>query len=183
VLKAQSSLHWDLGETNGTVALRVPDHEIALELLGDIGPMAVTSANTTGDPAARTVTEAQSMLGESVAVYLDGGPAAEGEASTIVDCTGEAAVTLRLGAIPQERIDEVLAPAADDLEPAADSDLQHDTQPDEASTADADPSFWLDDTPQPAVDVASADGADTTADVDAPARTTAGPENGTTPTQ
>ena len=58
VLKAQTSLHWDLGETNGTVALRVPDHEIALELLGDIGPMAVTSANTTGDPAARTVDEA-----------------------------------------------------------------------------------------------------------------------------
>ena len=80
VLKAQTSLHWDLGETNGTVALRVPDHEITLELLGDIGPMAVTSANTTGDPAARTVDEAVGMLGESVGVYLDGGPAGEGAA-------------------------------------------------------------------------------------------------------
>ncbi len=114
VLKAHTSLTWDLGETNGTVALRVPDNDIALELLGEIGPMAVTSANTTGHPAARTVTEAKDMLGESVAVYLDGGPAAEGEASTILDCTGEAPVTLRLGALSQEDIDAVLAP-----EPAA----------------------------------------------------------------
>jgi tRNA threonylcarbamoyl adenosine modification protein (Sua5/YciO/YrdC/YwlC family) len=110
VLKAQTSLHWDLGETNGTVALRVPDHELALELLGDIGPMAVTSANTTGDPAARTVDEAVAMLGESVGVYLDGGPAGEGEPSTIVDCTGETPVTLRLGALSQEDIDAALAP-------------------------------------------------------------------------
>ncbi len=110
VLKAQTSLHWDLGETNGTVALRVPDHELALELLGDIGPMAVTSANTTGAPAARTVDEAQGMLGESVGVYLDGGPAGEGQPSTIVDCTGETPVTLRLGALSQAEIDAALAP-------------------------------------------------------------------------
>jgi tRNA threonylcarbamoyl adenosine modification protein (Sua5/YciO/YrdC/YwlC family) len=110
VLKAQTSLHWDLGETNGTVALRVPDHELALELLGDIGPMAVTSANTTGDPAARTVDEAVAMLGESVGVYLDGGPAGEGQPSTIVDCTGETPVTLRVGALSQADIDAALAP-------------------------------------------------------------------------
>ena len=112
VLKAQTSLHWDLGETNGTVALRVPDHEITLELLGDIGPMAVTSANTTGDPAARTVDEAVGMLGESVGVYLDGGPVSEGQPSTIVDCTGETPVTLRLGAITQDELDEALVPGA-----------------------------------------------------------------------
>src|SRR6476469_10474746 len=87
VLKAQTSLHWDLGETNVTVALRVPTQEIALDLLGDIGPMAVTSANTTGDPAARSVDEAQAMLGETVSVYLDAGPAGENEPSTIIDCT------------------------------------------------------------------------------------------------
>ncbi len=90
VLQAQTSLHWDLGDTNGTVALRVPDHDLTLELLGDVGPMAVTSANTTGDPAARTVDEAVAMLGETVSVYLDAGPAGDGEASTIIDCTGEA---------------------------------------------------------------------------------------------
>jgi L-threonylcarbamoyladenylate synthase len=110
VLKAQTSLHWDLGETNGTVALRVPAHEVTLELLGDIGPMAVTSANTTGDQAARTVDEAVGMLGESVGVYLDGGPAGEGQASTIVDCTGETPVTLRLGAVTQDELDAALVP-------------------------------------------------------------------------
>ena len=110
VLKAQTSLHWDLGETNGTVALRVPDHEITLELLGDIGPMAVTSANTTGDPAARTADEASAMLGESVAVYLDGGTAGEGQPSTIIDCTGETPVTLRLGALSQADVDVALEP-------------------------------------------------------------------------
>jgi tRNA threonylcarbamoyl adenosine modification protein (Sua5/YciO/YrdC/YwlC family) len=113
VLKAQTSLHWDLGDTNGTVALRVPDNELALELLGDIGPMAVTSANTTGDPAARTVDEAVAMLGESVAVYLDGGPAGEGQPSTIVDCTGETPVTLRHGALSQADIDAALEPEAE----------------------------------------------------------------------
>ncbi len=116
VLKAQTSLHWDLGDTNGTVALRVPANEVALELLGEIGPMAVTSANTTGDPAARSVDDAVAMLGESVAVYLDAGPASDGEASTIIDCTGEAPITLRLGAIAQEVIDAALVP--DDAEPA-----------------------------------------------------------------
>ncbi|MEO7446756.1 MAG: L-threonylcarbamoyladenylate synthase [Humibacillus sp.] len=110
VLKAQTSLHWDLGETNGTVALRVPDHELTLELLGEMGPMAVTSANTTGDPAARSIDEAQAMFGESVAVYLDFGPAGDGEASTIIDCTGEAPVTLRVGALTQEAIDDALVP-------------------------------------------------------------------------
>ena len=128
VLKAQTSLHWDLGETNGTVALRVPAHETTLELLGDIGPMAVTSANTTGDPAARTVDEAVGMLGESVAVYLDGGPAGEGQPSTIVDCTGETPVTLRLGAVSQEELDEALVPEPvleapePDAEPSAEAD-------------------------------------------------------------
>ena len=125
VLKAQTSLHWDLGETNGTVALRVPDHELALELLGDIGPMAVTSANTTGDPAARTVDEAVAMLGESVGVYLDGGPAGEGRPSTIVDCTGETPLTLRIGALSQEDLDAALAVApGSELEPEADATVE-----------------------------------------------------------
>jgi tRNA threonylcarbamoyl adenosine modification protein (Sua5/YciO/YrdC/YwlC family) len=145
VLKAQTSLHWDLGETNGTVALRVPDHEITLELLGDIGPMAVTSANTTGDPAARTVDEAAAMLGESVEVYLDGGPAGEGRPSTIVDCTGETPVTLRLGAIDQDALDEALVPEPvleapePDGESDGESDGDPDAQPDPDSDAHAEP--------------------------------------------
>ncbi|WP_347352077.1 L-threonylcarbamoyladenylate synthase [Intrasporangium sp.] len=110
VLRAHPSLHWDLGDTNGTVALRVPDHPVALELLGQVGPMAVTSANVTGEPAARTAEQARAMLGESVAVYLDAGPVDAGDPSTVVDCTGSHPVTLRLGALGQAEVDAALAP-------------------------------------------------------------------------
>src|SRR6478752_4876609 len=103
VLESQPSLTWDLGETNGTVALRMPDHEIALALLGQAGPMAVTSANLTGQPPARTVAEAQEQLGASVAVYLDGGPA-----SAILDCTGTTPLTLREGALTRAEIDAAI---------------------------------------------------------------------------
>lgn len=86
VLPARSSLVWDLGETKGTVALRMPANRIALELLSETGPLAVSSANLTGRPAARTAAEAKEMLGESVSVYLDGGIGGD-EPSTIVDAT------------------------------------------------------------------------------------------------
>jgi tRNA threonylcarbamoyl adenosine modification protein (Sua5/YciO/YrdC/YwlC family) len=108
VVESQPSLTWDLGETNGTVALRMPDHEVALALLAEAGPMAVTSANRTGMPAAQTVAEAQEQLGDAVAVYLDAGPAPGGVASTILDCTGGAPVTLREGALPRQIIDDAL---------------------------------------------------------------------------
>lgn len=114
VLHAQPSLAWDLGDTGGTVALRIPDHELALELLRETGPLAVSSANSTGDPAARTIGEAEGMLGESVAVYLDAGPVAgDGTASTIVDGTGLTADggvlrVLREGAISRAELAEAL---------------------------------------------------------------------------
>ena len=88
ILKAQPSLHWDLGETKGTVALRVPDHKIALALLEETGPLAVSSANLTGEPAATTAAQAADYLKLTVAVYLDAGPSPKGEASTILDLTG-----------------------------------------------------------------------------------------------
>ncbi|CAB4559383.1 MAG: threonylcarbamoyl-AMP synthase [Actinobacteria bacterium] len=87
ILKAQSSLTWDLGETKGTVALRMPDHKIALALLQETGPLAVSSANLTGQPAATTCQQAEQYLGDKVAVYLDGGNSPKGEASTILDLT------------------------------------------------------------------------------------------------
>ena len=108
VLLAQPSLHWDLGETAGTVALRMPDDEIALEVLRETGPLAVTSANRTGEPAATSVTDAAVQLGPAVSVYLDGGPRTSQEPSTIIDCTGEHPVVLRLGAIGRERLEEIL---------------------------------------------------------------------------
>lgn len=102
IVRAQASLMWDLGDTNGTVALRMPDDALALSLLSETGPLAVTSANRTGQPAARTVVEAATALGPAVEVYLDGGPSAGGLPSTIVDCTGAEPVVLRHGAICDE---------------------------------------------------------------------------------
>jgi L-threonylcarbamoyladenylate synthase len=87
ILPAQSSLQWDLGETRGTVALRMPSNRIALELLSETGPLAVSSANLTGEPAATTAAGAEAMLGESVSVYLDDGKGGS-VSSTIVDATG-----------------------------------------------------------------------------------------------
>ena len=87
ILKAQPSLQWDLGETKGTVALRVPDHKIALALIEETGPLAVSSANLTGEPAATTCAQAHGYLESAVQVFLDGGPSPKGEASTILDLT------------------------------------------------------------------------------------------------
>lgn len=117
VLKAHTSLQWDLGDTNGTVALRMPADEIALQLLADVGPMAVTSANSTGSPPARTADEAITMLSDSVAVFLDGGPVSSDGPSTIIDCTGRTPATLRDGALPQHVIDAALEPQPQPRQP------------------------------------------------------------------
>ncbi|WP_439591414.1 L-threonylcarbamoyladenylate synthase [Microbacterium sp.] len=120
VLPAQPSLTWDLGETHGTVAVRMPANRIALELLEETGPLAVSSANLTGKNAAVFVDDARAMLGESVEIYLDGGPSARGISSTIVDATslvgGDEPVVrvLREGAVERARLREVLG---DLLEP------------------------------------------------------------------
>lgn len=99
ICKQQPSLTWDLGETHQTVAVRMPDDARALALLKVTGPLAVSSANLTGEPAATTVDEAEAMLGESVAVYLDGGPSPSGVPSTILDATGSTPRVLRAGPI------------------------------------------------------------------------------------
>lgn len=110
VLAAQPSLQWDLGETGGTVALRIPDHALTLELLRETGPLAVSSANRTGEPAARTAAAARDMLGHIVAVFLDEGETpGDGTPSTIVDGTrlteeGGMLRILRAGAISEARL-------------------------------------------------------------------------------
>jgi len=108
VLHSQASLMWDLGETNGTVALRMPENETALRLLTEVGPMAVTSANVSGQPPASSILDAATPLGSAVSVYLDAGPSAGGLASTILDCTRESPVILRAGAISAGQIQQVL---------------------------------------------------------------------------
>ena len=124
VLPAQPSLVWDLGETLGTVAVRVPEGRVALELLAETGPLAVSSANLTGRAAAISALDAEKMLGESVAVYLDDGLSRDGIASTIVDATSlvrrdaeDATAVVRIlrdGAVSREQLREVLG---DLLEP------------------------------------------------------------------
>lgn len=108
VLVAQPSLAWDLGETNGTVAVRVPQDPTALALLARVGPMAVTSANRTGYPPAMTIIDAATQLGAAVGEYLDGGPCQVGEASSIVDCTGPSPRLLRYGAVSRTQLQEAL---------------------------------------------------------------------------
>jgi L-threonylcarbamoyladenylate synthase len=112
VCRAARSLSWDLGDTKGTVAIRMPQDDLALDLLRETGPMAVTSANLTGAAPATTAADARDQLGDSVAVYLDGGTRSGGVASTIVDLTGEQPRLLRRGAISIGRLREVAAVAA-----------------------------------------------------------------------
>ena len=108
VVAQAPSLAWDLGDTDGTVMLRMPLHPVAIEVLREVGPMAVSSANVSGRPPATTAEEAREQLGDAVSVYLDGGTAATAVASTIVDVTGEVPTILREGAISAEAISEVL---------------------------------------------------------------------------
>jgi L-threonylcarbamoyladenylate synthase len=114
VCRSSPTLVWDLGETKGTVAVRMPLHQVALDLLKRTGPLAVSSANASGRPAATTVDEAMDQLGDAVAVYLDGGPCADDVPSTIVDLTGSVPRLLRQGVITVERLREVIPLALED---------------------------------------------------------------------
>ena len=108
IVQQAPSLDWDLGDTRGTVAVRMPLHPVAIELLEQTGPMAVSSANRSGMPPATTAAEAREQLGDAVAVYLDGGPAQAGVASTIVDLTGEVPAVVRAGAVSHAALREVV---------------------------------------------------------------------------
>ncbi|QCR19688.1 L-threonylcarbamoyladenylate synthase [Agrococcus sp. SGAir0287] len=122
IVRAQPSLSWDLGETKGTVALRMPANDVALGLLAETGPLAVSSANRHGEPASTTAAAPAEALAESVAVVLDGGEVGEGyephetdgraqNGSTIVDATGERIRIVRQGVLSRERIAEVVGEA------------------------------------------------------------------------
>jgi L-threonylcarbamoyladenylate synthase len=108
VCRSSPTLVWDLGETKGTVALRMPLHHVALDLLKKTGPLAVSSANVSGQPSATTVDEAMAQLGDSVSVYLDAGPCPGDVPSTIVDLTGSVPRLLRRGVISVDRLQEVV---------------------------------------------------------------------------
>lgn len=115
VVRQVPSLQWDLGDSDGTVMLRMPLHPVAIELLREVGPMAVSSANISGQTPACDVAEAQRQLGDRVEVYLDGGPAARRAASTIVDLSGPTPRILRVGPISAAAIATVLETDPDEL--------------------------------------------------------------------
>ena len=141
----QSSLQWDLGDTRGTVAVRMPLHDITLELIQRTGPLAVSSANSTGMPAATNAEEAIDMLGDEVAVVLDAGETPGEQPSTIVDCTGDRPRILREGAIPAAEIHRVLADTGHVFEGG--DDVDGDDHPADADDSGADEDEDEDDKP------------------------------------
>lgn len=108
IVEHAPTLQWDLGDTRGTVAVRMPLHPIALDILTQVGPMAVSSANISGSAPAEDVADAEHQLGDQVSVYLDAGSITAGVASTIVDVTGEVPKVLRTGAVSLGALREVL---------------------------------------------------------------------------
>lgn len=108
VVRQAPSLPWDLGDAHGTVMLRMPLHPVAIELLREVGPMAVSSANISGRPAAVSAADAREQLGDLVDVYLDAGPSEQQAASTIVDLSGAHPRILRTGPVTAEAVAEVL---------------------------------------------------------------------------
>lgn len=115
VLQSPPSLNWDLGDTENTVSLRMPDSPLLIELMKETGPLAVSAANTAGAPVATTAAEAKELFGDAVAVYLDGGPigAADadaedaGDAGDAGDADGEASD--RRTALPSTILDATIA--------------------------------------------------------------------------
>lgn len=129
VVAADPNLMWDLGDSQGTVSVRMPLDDVTLDIIRAVGPLAVTSANLAGQPAASTAREAQRQLGDGVAVYVDDGPRRGADPSTIVDLTRHEPHVLRQGALDP---DEVLAVARGELDPM---DVGRDDAP---ASADAD---------------------------------------------
>lgn len=135
IATAPDTLRMDLGDRGNTIAVRVPDHEFTRELLRRTGPLAVTSANISGQEAALTIAEAIEQLGDAVSVYLDAGTMWGPVPSTILDLTASGPRLLREGRItaadinavapgllPEEPADEPRAEQPDQVAPTASDD-------------------------------------------------------------
>ncbi|WP_433374218.1 L-threonylcarbamoyladenylate synthase [Streptosporangium sp. CA-115845] len=120
ICRANRSLSWDLGDAKGTVAIRMPLHAVALDLLKETGPMAVSSANRSGAPATTSAADAEKQLGDSVSVYLDAGPCESDTPSTILDLTTAVPRLLRRGAVAVEKLRGVIGYVATDAGPEPD---------------------------------------------------------------
>jgi L-threonylcarbamoyladenylate synthase len=114
VFREAAGIGWDLGDSQATVAVRMPKQTFALALIQRTGPLAVSSANRSGEPSPRTMPGIVEQLGDQVGVFFDAGAASDGPASTIVDLSGTRPRMLREGAIPAAEIERVLEePLAD----------------------------------------------------------------------
>ena len=98
--RADRARGWELGDERTTVGVRVPAHDAALALLRRTGPLAVTSANVSGEPTAPDCDGVLAALGDAVDVYLCAGTLSGGVASTVLDLSGSEAKVLREGALP-----------------------------------------------------------------------------------
>jgi L-threonylcarbamoyladenylate synthase len=92
------------GASEGTIAVRIPDHPAPRTLARNVGPLPTTSANLSGTPEARSAADVVSALGERIDLVVDGGPSPGGVASTVVDCSTEPVRILRRGSIPADVI-------------------------------------------------------------------------------
>jgi L-threonylcarbamoyladenylate synthase len=106
VLERASSFDADLGGDGATVAVRIPAHDAALELLKQSGPVAVTSANRSGRPPATTVAEARAIFSSEIDTFVDGGRC-DGIPSSVVSAIGELEL-LRAGALSLEQVAQAL---------------------------------------------------------------------------
>lgn len=104
VLPCAPDLSWDIGDNEGTVAVRMPLDDVTLAIIRQVGPLAVTSANRSGQPAATGAQEAEVAFGEAVAVYVDDGPRTDLRPSTIVDLTRSEPFLIRDGDLPPAEV-------------------------------------------------------------------------------
>lgn len=107
ITKSVPNIRFDLGDIKDTIAIRMPDHPVTLDVLRHTGPLAVTSANLTGKPPATNIEQAVKYFGEDVACYIDSGPTPGPVPSTIIDVTGDQPVLLRAGTIEVSVIEDV----------------------------------------------------------------------------
>jgi L-threonylcarbamoyladenylate synthase len=91
-----------------TIGVRVPYHEVARALLRAAGPMAVTSANLSGQASPTTAEEVLAQLGGRIKLIIDGGKTPGGAPSTLVDCTGDEIKILREGPITKKELQSAL---------------------------------------------------------------------------
>lgn len=107
ILNCYKPLPEEITRGKQTIGVRIPDHEVALKLLKELGPLATTSANLSGEPSPTKVENDNPVIRRVDYVFDDG--ETEGQVpSTILDCTNAEFVILRQGAIILEEIQKVL---------------------------------------------------------------------------